>query len=175
MEWVTISFSRVSSWPGDWTHVSCIADRFFTIWATREAAFSSETWVQFLGLEDTLQKGMTTHFSILAWRITRSSLAGYSPWSSEELDTTERLTIFHFHFHHQVRNYIKVILIVFKQIYQNVQSLKCYWFIAVTLKYNLKLNIPKMVWVMEASLWVMTTTSQDNHLEMAFIQLQMFW
>ena len=26
-----------SSWPRDQTHVSCIAGRFFTIWATREA------------------------------------------------------------------------------------------------------------------------------------------
>ena len=28
-----------------------------------------ETWVQPLGWEDTLEKGMATHFSILAWRI----------------------------------------------------------------------------------------------------------
>ena len=28
-----------------------------------------ETWVQFLGLEDPLQKEMTTHSSILAWEI----------------------------------------------------------------------------------------------------------
>ena len=28
-----------------------------------------ETWVQFLGLEDTLEKEMATHSSILAWRI----------------------------------------------------------------------------------------------------------
>ena len=28
-----------------------------------------ETQVQFLGQEDPLQKGMTTHFNILAWRI----------------------------------------------------------------------------------------------------------
>ena len=28
-----------------------------------------ETWVQSLGWEDLLEKGMTTHFSILAWRI----------------------------------------------------------------------------------------------------------
>ena len=27
-----------------------------------------ETWVQFLGQEDTLEEGMTTHSSILAWR-----------------------------------------------------------------------------------------------------------
>ena len=31
-----------------------------------------ETQVQSLGQEDTLQKGMATHFSILAWRIPRT-------------------------------------------------------------------------------------------------------
>ena len=33
-----------------------------------------ETWVQFLGREDPLEKGMATHFSILAWRI---------PWTED--------------------------------------------------------------------------------------------
>ena len=28
-----------------------------------------ETWVQFLGQEDPLEKGMATHSSILAWKI----------------------------------------------------------------------------------------------------------
>ena len=28
-----------------------------------------ETWVRFLSWEDPLEKGMATHFSILAWRI----------------------------------------------------------------------------------------------------------
>ena len=37
LEWVAIPFSRVSSQPTDWTQVSCIAGRFFTIWATRKA------------------------------------------------------------------------------------------------------------------------------------------
>ena len=42
LEWVAISFSRGSSWLRDWTHVSCIAGRCFTLWATREALqFSS--------------------------------------------------------------------------------------------------------------------------------------
>ena len=36
LEWVTISFSRGSSRPRDWTQVSSIADRFFTVCATRE-------------------------------------------------------------------------------------------------------------------------------------------
>ena len=35
---VAVSFSRGSSWPRDWTWVSCIAGRFFTSWATREKA-----------------------------------------------------------------------------------------------------------------------------------------
>jgi len=33
-----------------------------------------ETWVQFLGREVPLEKGMATHSSILAWRI---------PWTEE--------------------------------------------------------------------------------------------
>ena len=37
LEWVSISYSRESSRPRDWTWVSCIAGRFFTIWDTREA------------------------------------------------------------------------------------------------------------------------------------------
>ena len=34
LEWVTISFSRGSSWPRDQTWASHIASRHFTIWAT---------------------------------------------------------------------------------------------------------------------------------------------
>ena len=37
LEWVAILFSRGSSWPMDQTAVSCIAGRFFPIWAIREA------------------------------------------------------------------------------------------------------------------------------------------
>ena len=40
LEWVAISFSRRSSWPRDWTPVSHIAGRRFTIWATREVVSS---------------------------------------------------------------------------------------------------------------------------------------
>ena len=36
LEWVAISFSGGSSWPRDWTWVSCIPGRFFSIWATRQ-------------------------------------------------------------------------------------------------------------------------------------------
>ena len=55
-----------------------------------------ETWVQFLGQEDPLEKEMATHSSILAWRIPwTEEPGGYSPRGRKESDTTERL---HFHF-----------------------------------------------------------------------------
>ena len=42
-----------------------------------------ETWVQSLGWEDLLEKGMTTHSSTLAWRI---------PWT-EELGRLESMGV----------------------------------------------------------------------------------
>ena len=37
LEWVVMPFSRGSSQPRDQTWLSCFADRFFTVYATREA------------------------------------------------------------------------------------------------------------------------------------------
>ena len=50
-----------------------------------------ETWVQSLGWEDPLEKGMATHCSILAWRIPWTEEPGrvYSSWGHKESDTTE--------------------------------------------------------------------------------------
>ena len=46
-----------------------------------------ETWVQFLGWEDPLEKGIATHSNILAWRI---------PWTEEperaESERTSQIT-----------------------------------------------------------------------------------
>ena len=39
LEWVAIPFSKGSFRPRDWTWVSCLAGRFFTIWATREVLY----------------------------------------------------------------------------------------------------------------------------------------
>ena len=36
LEWFAIPFSRESSWPRDWTQVSCTAGRFFTNCTTKE-------------------------------------------------------------------------------------------------------------------------------------------
>ena len=41
LEWVAISCSRGSSWPRDWTQVSRIVGRHFTIWATRKVTLYS--------------------------------------------------------------------------------------------------------------------------------------
>ena len=49
LEWVAISFSGGSSWPSDRTRISCIAGRFFTMWATREAPESNKVlrkWIK---------------------------------------------------------------------------------------------------------------------------------
>ena len=40
LDWVVISFSRKSSWPGDQTCVSCTSGRCFTICVTKEADFT---------------------------------------------------------------------------------------------------------------------------------------
>ena len=40
LEWVAYPFSSGSSWPKNWSGVSCIAGRFFTYWAMREALFN---------------------------------------------------------------------------------------------------------------------------------------
>ena len=50
-----------------------------------------ETWVQTLGQEDPLEKGMATHSIIHAWRIPwrEDPGRGYSPWGCKELDISE--------------------------------------------------------------------------------------
>ena len=49
-----------------------------------------KTQVQSLGWEDSLEKEMATHSSILAWKIPwQRSLVGYSPWGGKESETTE--------------------------------------------------------------------------------------
>ena len=59
-----------------------------------------ETWVQSLGREDTLEKGMAMHSSILSGEFhAQMSLAGYSPRGQKELDMTEQLTLSHLKFY----------------------------------------------------------------------------
>ena len=51
-----------------------------------------ETWVRSLGWEDSLEKEMATHSSILAWRIPwTEGPGGLQSTGRKESDTTERL------------------------------------------------------------------------------------
>ena len=45
LEWVAYPFSSRSSWPRNWTRVSCIAGGFFTNWAIREARCYGGQWL----------------------------------------------------------------------------------------------------------------------------------
>ena len=63
--------------------------------------------VQSLDWEDTLEKEMATHSSILAWKsYGQRSLAGYSPWGHKESDTTEPLHLIFIYTH--TRRYVCV-------------------------------------------------------------------
>ena len=46
LEWVAILFSRGSSQPREWTLFSCIAGRFFTVWATREDLYDKRDFAK---------------------------------------------------------------------------------------------------------------------------------
>ena len=48
LEWIAISHSKGSSQPRDRTRVSCIVDRRFTAWATREIPHTSKVMLKIL-------------------------------------------------------------------------------------------------------------------------------
>ena len=55
---------------------------------------TQETQVRSLGQEDLLEKGMTTHSSILTWRIPWTEKpGGLQSMGHKEVDTTELLTL----------------------------------------------------------------------------------
>ena len=120
LEWVAISFSRGSSWPRNWTHVSHTAGRFFTIWATRKAL--SIPYTIFIWLPNWLSgkeyacqcRRHKRHLFCpwvgkIPWRREwlptlvllseefhrQGSLVGYNPWTLKQLDTTEHTCTCH--------------------------------------------------------------------------------
>ena len=54
LEWVALPFSRGSLQPKDQIQVSCIADRFFTSWATRETQYLGHL----MWADDSLEKSL---------------------------------------------------------------------------------------------------------------------
>ena len=72
LEWVAISFSRGSFWPRDQTQVSCIADRFSTVWVTSLLTYLLTIiwYYRYLGTcKCSSEKAMAPHSSTLAWKI----------------------------------------------------------------------------------------------------------
>ena len=65
LDWVAIPFSRGSSQPRDQTQVSCIAGRFLSICATREAWYTCSINIRWLSLRVTLWHFTSAHRSHL--------------------------------------------------------------------------------------------------------------
>ena len=89
--------------------VGLLAQDLFTVlhWYTslvaqmiKKSACNAGDLVWILEMERSLEKGIATHSSILAWRIPwKKSQEGYCPWSHKELDMTDWLTHTHTHTH----------------------------------------------------------------------------
>ena len=71
LEWVSISFSRGSSQLRDRTWVCCMAGRFFTIWATKEAHTPLKAHFEILSLIKSSQT---------LWTPTSTSVLNVSPY-----------------------------------------------------------------------------------------------
>ena len=80
LEWVTIPFSRGSSQSRDWTQLSLIAGRFFTVWATREAPKMVQTLTEclqhFLSSYYMNQQSHTWPFITEIWKFTLTQYMG---------------------------------------------------------------------------------------------------
>ena len=77
LEWVAISFFRRFSWPRDWTWVSCIVGRHFTIWASREVrAWGGHGWNQ------ACKNKWLNHPPLLLLNVWAMSSGVLAPWPS---------------------------------------------------------------------------------------------
>ena len=108
LECFTTSFSRGSSWPRDWTQVSCKAGRFFTDWANREASLKI-TWLQWFGPSSSLLVSLSKEKD-------RMASTNIKTWIFRELyGTSLNKTIFKqitvFVIHHQKSN-LKIIIVI---------------------------------------------------------------
>ena len=79
MEWVAISFSRGSSWPRSRTQVSCIAGRFFTNWAMREAPHTVWFQLKFWKMNHNNRDRMN-----IAWKWGRLEGVGGRDWKKPQ-------------------------------------------------------------------------------------------
>ena len=85
LEWVAYPFSSGSSWPRNWTGISCIAGGFFTNWAIREAPAAFKHYIYSCcltsfpgGLDDNLPAMQETWVLISGLGKSREEGNGYS-------------------------------------------------------------------------------------------------
>ena len=91
LEWAAISFSRASSQPRDRTRVSCIANRHFTVWATREASKEELKSLLMKAKEESEKAGLKLN-------IQKTKMMASGPITSRQIDgeTMETVTDFIF-------------------------------------------------------------------------------
>ena len=90
LEWVAISFSRESSQPRDWSHISCVSwiGRWILYhFPTCEAWFSSYFWIKH-NWTYSLIGGARWNLFFQSWRILSLYISGFPPCHDTEIDTS---------------------------------------------------------------------------------------
>ena len=87
LELIAMSSSRGSSWPRDWTQVSYVEGRFFTIWATRE-----DIWERLLNSQPSARTAQVSiqcqkhiggqGFNNFLWSVSTHTYLSYGQFSS---------------------------------------------------------------------------------------------
>ena len=87
LEWIAISFSRGSSGPRNWTWVSCIAGKCFTVWATREALedLNPVLKLKFSKIHDFCWKKLNHNTQSYSWDVNRKKVKAKVPGSCPTL------------------------------------------------------------------------------------------
>ena len=86
LEWVPYHFSRGSSQFRDWTQVSCIAGRFFTIWAKRKALIEAYLLlISYCGYYICISVGplflcLVVHLNLYHWALSNVTMISIETW-----------------------------------------------------------------------------------------------
>ena len=87
LEWVAMPSSRGSYWPRDWTWVSSIEGRFFTIWATRRCLDPGKWQVAHQALVTVNQVSTNLHIWQLACELSNAYRGGILSCTQVKLPT----------------------------------------------------------------------------------------
>ena len=116
LERVAIPFSRGTTWPRDWTCVSCIAGRFFTVWVT----------VVFPGGSPGEGNGNTHQYSCLKNSMDRGARWTYRPWYCRVRHVLVRARA-HTYTHTHTHTHSKTMTTVLEKLFQSASALSVPW------------------------------------------------